>query len=136
MMAINSLYPVICTDKITESKEFYIKHFNFEVTFEADWYVSLRTPHSPHFELALLDYRHESIPQAFQTPTRGVLINIEVLDVDRDYNRIQASGLSMVLDIKSEQWGQRHFIIKDPNDLLVDVVQTIPPSESYEQQYV
>lgn len=134
-MTINSLYPVICTDKISESKEFYLKYFNFEVTFEADWYVSLRTPNSPHFELALLYYRHESIPQAFQTPTRGVLINIEVPDVDRDYDSIQSAGLPMVLHIKSEQWGQRHFIIKDPNDLLIDVIQNIPPSESYDQHY-
>ncbi len=41
----------------------------------------------------------------------------------------------MVLDLKSEKWGQRHFITKDPNGLLVDVIQNVPPSEEFVQQY-
>ncbi len=134
-MLINSLYPVICTDKVLESKTFYMDYFDLELTFEADWYISMRTKHEPHFELALLDYRHESIPDGFRIPTKGALINIEVPDVDAVYGRLSTAGLPMVRDIRSEAFGQRHFIIKDPSDLLVDVIQNIEPSEDFADQY-
>jgi hypothetical protein len=41
----------------------------------------------------------------------------------------------MPLALRSEAWGQRHFITSDPNGLLIDVIELIPPSEAYAQQY-
>jgi len=41
----------------------------------------------------------------------------------------------MLLDLKSEERGQRHFITKDLNGLLVDVIQNIPPAEAVARQY-
>lgn len=134
-MKIESAYPVICTDKISESRDFYTRNFNFKITFEEDWYVSLRTKESPEYELALLNYQHPSLPEEYRQPTKGLLLNLEVADVDQEYDRLKKRGLPMVLDLKSEEWGQRHFITKDPNGLLVDVIQNIPPSDAFSQQY-
>ncbi|MET0414830.1 MAG: hypothetical protein ABW022_02265, partial [Actinoplanes sp.] len=51
-------------------------HFRFEPTFEADWYVSLR---SDRWELAVLDSRHETTQAAYRGPVAGgMLINLEV----------------------------------------------------------
>jgi uncharacterized glyoxalase superfamily protein PhnB len=134
-MKIVSAYPVICTDKIAESRDFYKQHFNFKITFEEDWYISLRSEKSPEYELALLNYQHPSLPSESRQPTSGLVLNIEVADVDREYNRLKKEGLPMLLDLKSEEWGQRHFITKDPNNVLIDVIQNIPPSEEFAQQY-
>ncbi len=135
-MKFESAYPVICTDRLMESRDFYTRHFNFEITFEADWYISLRSKETSVYELALMDYRHTSLPGAFQEPTKGLLLNFEVADVDQEYDRLKKAGLSIVYEIKSEEWGQRHFITKDPNGLLIDVIQNIPPSEAFSQQYM
>ena len=134
-MKIASAYPVICTEKITESRDFYVRNFHFEITFEADWYISLRSKDTPVYELALLDYRHPSLPDKYRQPTRGLLLNFEVADVDREYDRLKKESLTMVLNLKSEEWGQRHFIVEDPSGLLVDVIQNTPPSEEFAQQY-
>ena len=134
-MKIESAYPVICTDKIIESRDFYTRNFNFEITFEADWYISLRSKQSPAYELALMNYQHSSLPEEFRQPTRGLLLNFEVGDVDREYDRLKKKGLSIVFDLKSEEWGQRHFITEDPNGLLIDVIQNVAPSEAFAQQY-
>jgi uncharacterized glyoxalase superfamily protein PhnB len=85
--------------------------------------------------LALLDYQHPSLPLESRQPTSGLVLNLEVADVDREYNRLKKEGLPMLLDLKSEEWGQRHFITKDPNNVLIDVIQNIPPSEEFAQQY-
>jgi catechol 2,3-dioxygenase-like lactoylglutathione lyase family enzyme len=135
IMKFESAYPVICTDKLIESRDFYTHNFNFEITFEADWYISLRSKESPVYELALMNYQHPGLPQDFRQPTKGVLLNFEVSDVDQEYDRLKQRGLPIVFDLKSEEWGQRHFITKDPNELLVDVIQNVPPSEAFSQQY-
>ena len=134
-MNINACYPVICTDKINATKEFYTTFFDFTTTFEADWYVSLKSRLNPNYELALLDFRHASLPDNFKEPTRGLLINFEVPDVDHVYEQLKAQKLQVVLDLKSEEWGQRHFIIQDPNGILLDIIQNIAPSDEFAEQY-
>ena len=134
-MKPQSIYPVIGTDKITESRDFYTRYFDFEVTFEADWYVSLKSSQNPAYELALLDYRHPSLPEAYQKPAQGVLINFEVENVDIVYEELKEAGLPVLLELKSEDWGQRHFIACDPNGILIDVIQNIAPEGEFAEQY-
>lgn len=135
-MKINSFYPVILTKDAPGSKEFYIKHFPFDVTFDAGWYVSLKTKQDFPFELALLEPDHDTIPAGFRTALNGGLIlNFEVDDADAEYARLKAAGLPVHLEIRSEDFGQRHFITSDPNGVLIDIIQAIPPSEEYARQY-
>ncbi len=77
-MKINSLYPVITTKKLEESTKFYTERLNLDITFDSDWYISMKTSQGRSFELALLDYTHPSLPAAFQHPTQGMLLNLEV----------------------------------------------------------
>ncbi|WP_110513470.1 VOC family protein [Herpetosiphon llansteffanensis] len=135
-MQLSSMYPVIATNRIAETAAFYIEHFGFSATFESDWYVSLRHDTAQHYELAVLDYTHASVPVAGQRPTTGLLLNFEVENVDELYARlITGAGLPVLLDLRSEEWGQRHFITADPNGVLIDVITNIPASESYAAQY-
>ncbi|WP_083469795.1 VOC family protein [Herpetosiphon geysericola] len=135
-MQLSSMYPVIMTDRIAETAAFYIQHFGFNATFESDWYVSLRHATAQHHELAVLDYSHVSVPVAGQRPTTGLLLNFEVEHVDALYTRlITEAGLPVLLDLRSEEWGQRHFITADPNGVLIDVITNIPASEAYSAQY-
>src|SRR5687767_10912116 len=93
-MKINSFYPVILTNDVTGSKEFYTKHFPFEVTFDAGWYVSLKAKQAFPFELALLEPNHATIPADFRTALAGgLIINFEVEDADAEYSRLKAAGL-------------------------------------------
>ncbi len=135
-MKLDSFYPVVMTEDVAASRAFYTTHFPFEVTFEADWYVSLKTRGTQAFELALLHYTHPTIPEAFRARLKGgLLLNFEVADVDAEYARLQAAGLPIHLPLRSEAFGQRHFITSDPNGVLIDVITVIPPAPEYAQQY-
>ena len=135
-MKINSLYPVIMTADVAISKAFWTDHFPFEITFDSEWYVSLKTDQQPAFEIALLNPDHPTIPAAFRGIFNGgLIINIEVDDVDGEYERLQKIGLPMHLPLRSEDFGQRHFITSDPNGVLIDVIKVIPPSAEYASQY-
>jgi catechol 2,3-dioxygenase-like lactoylglutathione lyase family enzyme len=132
-MRLSSFYPVICTPSLTATRDFYTSHFNFNITFEADWYISLK--HGEGYELAILDPSHASIPAGFGKPVQGLILNFEVEDVDSEHARLVNAGLPMHLSLRSEAWGQRHFITADPNGVLIDVITNIPPSPEFAQQY-
>ncbi|MDN3517513.1 VOC family protein [Aquisalimonas lutea] len=136
MMNINSFYPVIMTEDVAESKAFWIAHFPFEVVFDAGWYVSLKANQQVPFELALLDSVHPTVPEEFRGKFNGgLLLNIEVEDVDAEYERMHKIGLPIHLPIRSEEFGQRHFITSDPNGVLIDVIKVTPPSAEYASHY-
>ncbi|RBQ14085.1 glyoxalase/bleomycin resistance/extradiol dioxygenase family protein [Spongiactinospora rosea] len=135
-MRLTGFYPVICTSAIAESRDFYTGLFGFEPIFEADWYVSLRRPGDPAYELALLDHTHPTIPEEYRRPVQGLLLNFEVADVDAEWERLVAdAGLIPKLPLRSEDFGQRHFIVAAPDGVLIDVITPIPPSPEFAAQY-
>ncbi|TVR71590.1 MAG: glyoxalase/bleomycin resistance/extradiol dioxygenase family protein [Sphaerobacteraceae bacterium] len=131
-MKLSSFYPVICTDRVHDLRDFYTTYFAFEVIFDAGWYVSLRRPGDPAFELGLLSQDHETIPERFRHGVSGLLLNFEVEDVDAEYERLVGQhGLSPVAPLRSEEFGQRHFILEDPAGVLIDVITEIPPTGAF-----
>ena len=135
-MKVNSFYPVIMTGNLPACKAFYTQHFGFEVTFDSDWYVSLKAKGTSSYELALLDPEHPTVPEGFRQRIQGgLLLNFEVDNVDEQYERLCQAGLPIHLELRSEAFGQRHFITSDPSGVLIDVIMVIPPSEEYAAQY-
>jgi catechol 2,3-dioxygenase-like lactoylglutathione lyase family enzyme len=136
-MKLRSFYPVICSSDPARARDFYVRLFGFQPTFEADWYVSLRREGEPPHELALLDHTHPTVPEAFRRPVQGLLLNFEVDDVDAEWERLVVTeGLRPELTLRSEEFGQRHFIVSDPDGVLIDVIQEIPPSAAYADQFI
>ena len=53
-------------------------------------------------------------------------------DADAEYERLTAlPGMRVALEIRSEDFGQRHFIVVAPGEVLVDVIQPIPFTGEY-----
>ncbi|MGQ0575043.1 MAG: hypothetical protein ACT4RN_12685 [Pseudonocardia sp.] len=109
-MTLSSFYPVICTDRVAKTRDFYTDHLDFDVTFDSGWYVSLRS---------------------------GLILNLEVDDVDAEYRRLVGErGLDPRLDLRSEDFGQRHFIVADPVGVLIDVITEIPPTADFADRFI
>ena len=134
-MKITSYYPVLMATDVAATAAFYCEHFGFEPLFTSDWYVHLQRPSDPSVNLAVLDGQHETIPESARGRASGVILNFEVDDPDAVHARLQAAGLPMLLPLRDEPFGQRHFITSDPNGVLIDIVKPIPPSEAFVQQY-
>ncbi|WJH40919.1 VOC family protein [Aliirhizobium terrae] len=134
-MKITSYYPVIMTENVEGTAAFYVEHFGFEPLFSADWYVHLQSRESEHVTLAILDGSHDTIPASGRGKVAGLLLNFEVEDVDAVYDRLKAAGLPIRLDLRDEDFGQRHFITSDPNGVLIDIIKPIPPNAEFAAQY-
>lgn len=134
-MKVTSSYSVIMTDKVAETAAFYRAHFGFEPAFEADWYVHLTLAGNDTVNLAILDGTHETIPAEGRGKVSGLILNFEVENVDAEYERLTAAGLPMLLEIRDEAFGQRHFITRDPAGVLIDVITPIAPSAEFQENY-
>ena len=134
-MDLTSLYPVLMTGDVTGAAEFYREVLGFETTFAAAWYVSLR---HGGLELALLDPTHPTIPAVFRGgAAHGVLINLEVADVDAVHRELTGrAGVEVVLPLRTEDFGQRHFILAGPDGVLIDVITPIDPRGEYVDKFV
>ncbi|TDC15940.1 glyoxalase/bleomycin resistance/extradiol dioxygenase family protein [Streptomyces sp. 8K308] len=134
---LSGFYPVIASRDVAASHRFYADHFGFAATFEADWYVSLHRPDAPRYELALLDHAHPTIPEGHRTAIRGgLLLNFEVDDVDAEHRRLVGrAGLPEVLSLRTEEFGQRHFIVAAPDGVLIDVITVVRATAEYAEQY-
>jgi uncharacterized glyoxalase superfamily protein PhnB len=134
-MKITSYYPVIMTERVGETAAFYVKHFGFQENFASDWYVHLQSAEDSAINLAILDGRHETIPAQGRGRVGGLLLNFEVEDVDAVYDGVRKAGLPILLAIRDEDFGQRHFITADPNGVLIDIIKPIPPSAEFAALY-
>lgn len=132
-MSATSFYPVLMSSNVSRAADFYRETLGFETTFEADWYVSLRLD---SFELAILAHDHPTVPEASRALPSGVILNLEVDDVDTVYSALRSKGdIEIVLPVRDEDFGQRHFIAAAPDGVLLDVIQPITPSEEYAEAY-
>ncbi|WP_132315746.1 VOC family protein [Pseudobacteriovorax antillogorgiicola] len=120
----------IITDKLAETRAFYMDQLGFQVTFDSDWFCLLHCPGNPKSEVAFLTPHHPSQGELFQKPFKGdgVFFTIEVDNVDEVYAKIRAKGVNIALDIRDEEWGDRHFAVTDPNGIGIDFVTHNPRS--------
>ena len=136
-MKTTSYYPVLMTLDVAATAAFWQLHFAMKPLFEADWYVHLQSADDASVNLGIIDARHETVPAAARgRAASGLLLNFEVDDPDAVYARLQAAGLPILLTLRDETFGQRHFITQDPNGVLIDVIKPIPPHAEFAQSYV
>ena len=86
--------------------------------------------------IAVLSGTHPTIPKEAHGTVSGLILNFEVDDVDSEYDRVEKANLPILLPIRDEAFGQRHFITRDPNGVLIDVIKPIPPSAEFAEQYL
>lgn len=134
-MKCTQFYPVIMTDKVQETADFYVSNFRFQKVFDSDWYLHLQSAEDPDVNIAVLDGTHETIPAVGRGHVSGLLINFEVENVDKEYDRAKAANLPILLELRDEPFGQRHFITQDPSGVMIDVIKPIPPSAEFAAQF-
>lgn len=135
-MKITSFYPVLMVEDVGATAEFYIAHLRFRPVFEADWYVHLQFETDPTVNLAILQGDHATIPDESRGRASGLILNFEVEDVDLVHARAVADGLPILMPLRDEAFGQRHFITRDPNGVLIDIITPIPPSDAFAANYL
>lgn len=120
------LWTGIVTEAVQASKDFYIRLFGAEVVYEGEggWIVLLRLGES---ELGFMQPGLASQAPIFRPvfDGRGVWLALEVADAEAEQQRLAALGVPIEAALRDEPWGDRHFVVRDPNGIGVDIVQRL-----------
>lgn len=125
MIDIQAMFPVMVASNLEDIKQFYTSVFGFNVAFfDPSFYLHLASP-STGIQLGFLLPNHVSQPQFLHSimSAEGYVISFEVADVAKAYAEAKSMGLTIAMDIKEEEWGQIHFMVKDPAGFKIDVVE-------------
>lgn len=136
MIEPKSSFPVFTVKDLDAAKSFYTENLDFDVVFSGDWYIHLVSKSGVQVGFLLPDQPTQ--PPIFKKPYvgEGVIFSLEVEDANTAFAVAKAKSLNIVLELRSEDWGQRHFCIQDPNGVYLDIVQSFEPTEEYRSGYV
>ena len=118
------LWSGIITEKLAQTKTFYIEVLDAQVLFESEWFVLLQVADN---QLGIMLPNLENQAPMFKSPLQGpgMWLAVDVEDVDEHYYRLKAQGIEIELEIRDEPWGDRHFAVMDPNGIGVDFVKHV-----------
>ncbi|MFD9964107.1 VOC family protein [Amycolatopsis sp. NPDC058986] len=121
----------VLVDDVAATTRYYREHFGFEVTVELDWFSSLNVG-VPGYEISFIRRGHESTPEPYrwQEPS-GAMFGFVVEDAAAEEKRLREAGAEIVKPLVDEVYGQRHFFVRDPNGVLVDVIELIAPDPQW-----
>jgi len=122
----------ISTTKLQQSKEFYMKHFGFELVYESKWYVELITSTLPAIGISFVLPQREA-GEFFNR--KGIILSFEVDNVDSEYQRLKEAGLTIVQGLEDKPWGERSFVVDDPNGAHLYIYKSIAPTPEYQVVY-
>ena len=116
-------------DDVAASAAFAKAHFGFREEMEADGFVSLAREDAGFNLIFLRTGLATFKPERLRgRRADGLLVVFVVDDIDGEYARLQAEGVSITTPIETEPWGERFFQVTDPNGVTIQLVQWVAPS--------
>ena len=136
-MQLQDFYPIIVTEHLPACRDFYRRWFEFEVAFEATWFVLLGTTAGRRATLAFMHPSHPSAPPGPESIRRhGHVPGVQVADAAAEYARFRDGGAPIKLALRDEPFGQRRFGLFDPAGVWIDVVEQIEPAPGWWDRYL
>lgn len=126
-----SLSAAFTTNKVEESRDFYIKYLGARVTFDCGWYVNLEFGN----QSSTLQFMSPQQPEQQLSSGSGLMYNILVENVDQEYQKLTDSGLTVIVPIEDHPWGDRGFAIQDPNGISLYIHSEREPGEEFKQYF-
>ena len=126
-MKVIRIVPNLASDDFVASRDFYAAMFDLVVSVENDdWYLQLMAESNRTLNIGFLKPDDELFAgRSASSGTYGVVLTIHVDDVDEAYKRAQRLGAEIAAEIRNEEYGQRHFLVVDPNGLVLNVMSAI-----------
>lgn len=129
-------YSVYITGDLKGSREFYTRWLDFNVVFEASWFVYMQSHGDKPVSFALIDVSHPSTPPAYGSfNKRGSFLTLQVQDAAAVFKKMKEKGAPVTYPLTKEVWGQLRFGLTDPNGLYIDIVEQIEPAPGYWEKY-
>ncbi len=71
----------------------------------------------------------EVLPKEFRNQrAAGVIVAFTVKNIAAQEARLRGEGIKITLPLKTEAWGERLFQVKDPNGVVIELVEWVAPT--------
>jgi uncharacterized glyoxalase superfamily protein PhnB len=108
------------------SAKFAIDHLGFTEQMSAEGFVAV-TRADAGFNICYLRTGLNSFKPKDQAGAagEGLLVAFVVDEIDAEYERLRGEGVPIVTPIETEPWGERYFQMRDPNGIVLQLVQWV-----------
>jgi uncharacterized glyoxalase superfamily protein PhnB len=127
-MRVSSSAVSLNVDDAAASSRFLQQHFGFREEMAADGFASL-TRDDVGMSVVFLRRGLPTLP-ADQRDVRatGLILAFVVDDLEGELARLQAEGVAVTMPLTDEEWGERAFQVRDPNGVIVQLVDWNAPT--------
>lgn len=111
-------------DDVSASRAFLREHFGFHDLMADEHNTFASLGHSGTSMTVVFVRRGcEVLPEGFrdQRP-EGVILAFTVEDLEQEEKRLRAEGVPITLPIVEEPWGERLFMVTDPNGIRIEIL--------------
>lgn len=124
-MKISSFTVSLTVESVEASSDFLKKHFGFVEKMTADGFAALVHEDSGT-NVVYLRRGIEVLPEDFrQRRADGVILAFVTENLEAEQARLIGEGVEIYLPLKTEDWGEKLFIVKDPNGILIELVEWV-----------
>lgn len=112
---------------VVAATRFFVDHFGYAALLAEHDLAKLR--HAGGHELFFLRCGARITPEetVSEQAAAGVILALEVEDAARELARLEAAGVEITAPLKDEPWGERLFQVREPNGVVVQLVQWLSP---------
>lgn len=109
-------------DDVAASSTFLTEHFGFTEEMVADGFASL-TRADAGVNVVFLRRGLDSLPADQRDDhASGLILAFVVDDLDGELQRLRNEGVEITMPLTEEEWGERAFQVRDPNGVIVQLV--------------
>lgn len=121
-MKVSSSTVVLNVEDVAASSTFLVEHFGFQEDMAADGFVSL-SREDAGMNVVYLRRGLLTLPTDQRDDhARGVILAFVVEDLEGELARLQSQGVAITMPLTVEEWGERAFQVRDPNGVIVQLV--------------
>ncbi|WP_025617164.1 VOC family protein [Salinispora cortesiana] len=121
-MKVTSTAVSLNVEDVPAAAAFLTEHFGFRQEMAADGFASL-TRDDAGVHVVFLRHGLATLPDDQRDDhARGVILAFVVDDLEGELARLQAEGVKITMPLTTEEWGERAFQVRDPNGVIVQLV--------------
>lgn len=121
-MKITSSAVSLNVDDVAASSAFLRTHFGFREEMAADGFASL-TRDDAGMNVVFLRRGLPTLPADQRDDhAQGLILAFVVDDLEGELARLQAEGVTITMPLTEEEWGERAFQVRDPNGVIIQLV--------------
>ncbi|MGW7450006.1 VOC family protein [Streptomyces sp. NPDC054787] len=127
-MKVTSSAVSLNVDDVPASSAFLVEHFGFREEMAADGFASL-TRDDVGMNVIFLRRGLASLPADQRDEhAAGLILAFVVEDLEGELARLRSEGVAITMPLTDEEWGERAFQVRDPNGVIVQLVDWNAPT--------